>query len=61
MQIVRMMTLNFWTIYIPSSRNRMFLHQIHPEVGVGRSLMMFSVALYCRESAGGSETLFLIA
>ena len=24
------MTLSFWTICIPSLRNRMFLHQIHP-------------------------------
>ena len=55
MQTARMATLNFWTIYIPSLRNRMLLHQIHPEVVVGRPFVMVSVTVVLQSKCRGKR------
>jgi len=49
----RKVTPSFWTIYIPSLRNRMLLLQIHPEVMVGRHFMMVSVAVVLQSKCRG--------
>ena len=38
MQTVRVITLSFWIIYIPCSRNLVLLDQIHSQVTVGGTL-----------------------
>jgi len=38
-------SLSFWIIYIPSSRNFVLLHQIHPKVTEGSPFMIVLVAL----------------
>jgi hypothetical protein len=53
MQIARMMAQSFWTIYIPSLRNGMLLHQIDPEVAVGIPYVIFSVALVLQSKCRG--------
>jgi hypothetical protein len=45
MQTVRVMTLSFWIIYFPSSRNHVLLDQIHPKTTVVRPFMMVLVAV----------------
>ena len=46
-------SLSFWIIYIPSSRNLMLLHQIHPKVTEGRPIMMVLVALILQSKCSG--------
>jgi hypothetical protein len=53
MQTARMVTLSFWTIYSPYLRNRMLLHQIHPEVLVGSPFMMVSVVVVLQSKFRG--------
>ena len=57
MQTVRVMTLSFWTIYIPSPRNLVLLHQIHPQVMVGRLIIMVLVALILQSKCCGRWTM----
>ena len=44
-ETVRTMTLGFWTVYIPSSRNLRLLHKIHQQFTVGTPLVMVLVGL----------------
>jgi len=53
MQTVRVMTMSFWIIYIPTSKNLVLLHQIHPQVMVGRPFMMVLVALILQSKCSG--------
>jgi len=42
-ETVRTMTLSFWTVYIPSSRNLRLLHKIHQQFTVGTPFVMVLV------------------
>jgi hypothetical protein len=52
MRTVRVMTLSFWIIYIPSSRNLVLHNPIHPQVTVRRPFMMVLAAHIAEQVQG---------